>query len=56
MSTFSPYFLFYYFLLHLLGCHWLIKLYSIWVYNSIIHRLYIVLCVHPFIEPYFLLK
>ena len=34
------------FLLNWLGWHWLIKLYRFQVYNSIIHYLYIVLCVH----------
>ena len=34
------------FLLNLLGWHWLIKLYMFQVYNSTIHHLYIVLCVH----------
>ena len=33
-------------LLNLLLWHWLIKLYRFQVYNSIIHYLYIVLCVH----------
>ena len=36
-----------FFKLNLLGWHWLIKLYRFQVYNSIIHHLYIVLCVHP---------
>ena len=34
------------FLLSILGWHWLIKLYRFWVYNFIIHHLFIVLCVH----------
>ena len=47
-------------LLNLLRWHWLIKLYRFHLYNSIIHHLYIVLCVHhpnssllpsPFIPP-----
>ena len=42
----SFYFLICVFLLNLLGCHWLIKLYRFQVYDSIIHHLYIVLCVH----------
>ena len=32
--------------LNLLGWHWLIKLYRFQVYNSMIHHLQIVLCVH----------
>ena len=37
-----------YFLTNILGWQWLIKLHRIQVYNSIIHYLYIVLCVyHP---------
>ena len=40
-------FLFFIFLLNLLGWwHWLIKLYRFQVYNSMIHHLYILLCVH----------
>ena len=34
------------FLLNLLEWHWLIKLYKFQVYNSIVHHLYIALCVH----------
>ena len=52
--------IFIYFLLNLLGWHWLIKVYRFQVYNSIIHHLYIVLWVHhpkssllpsPFMPP-----
>ena len=38
----------FYFLLNLLGWHWLIKLCRFKVYNSIMHHLCIVLCVHHF--------
>ena len=47
-------------LLNLLGWHWLIKLHRSQAYNSIIHHLYIILCIHhpearlflsPFIPP-----
>ena len=38
----------FFFLLNLLGWHWLIKLHRFQVYNSIIHHLYVALCVyHP---------
>ena len=34
--------------MNLLGWHWIIKLYKFQVYNSIIHHLYVALCVyHP---------
>ena len=62
----SPYNLFFNcffsFVLNLFVWHWLIKLYSFQVYNSIIPHLYTVLCVHhpksnllssPFVTPIF---
>ena len=35
-----------YFILNLSGWHWLVKLYRLQVYNSVVHHLYIVWCAH----------
>ena len=46
------------FLLNLLGCHWLIKLYRFQVHSSIIHHLYFVLCIFHFyhhLSPFYAL-